>query len=192
MKGNFQLKLVIFLVLSCFWLVKPTWAQEDNCKSLSVNAIVQTNSCQGSNNGSIKLTVSGGAAPYTFNWDHKAVGEYLTDLSSGIYSVTVLDSEGCQARKSFKVEDNLGMQLSADISEASSLSAKDGEVKIHVSGGAAPFTFFISDYTNPSKVKRYQQTSEVFKNLGRGRYVVDVEDHRGCISTISLMVRNSF
>ncbi|MBK7010956.1 MAG: choice-of-anchor D domain-containing protein [Saprospiraceae bacterium] len=57
--------------------------------------------CYGGNNGSIDLTVSGGAGSYTYDWDDdgaEMVDDDLQDLSglsAGTYTVTVTDVNGC-------------------------------------------------------------------------------------------------
>ncbi|WP_442787761.1 SprB repeat-containing protein [Flavobacterium suncheonense] len=65
--------------------------------------------CFGSATGSINLSVSGGASPYTYAWTASAGGfipsgqeddQDLNGLIAGTYSVTVTDSKGCTATKS--------------------------------------------------------------------------------------------
>lgn len=54
-------------------------------------------SCFGYNNGTIDMTVLGGSSPYQFSWSNGATTEDLANLSIGIYSVFVVDSNGCVA-----------------------------------------------------------------------------------------------
>lgn len=46
------------------------------------------------NDGSIDISVSGGVAPYTFEWSNGATSEDIYSLASGNYSVWVTDSNG--------------------------------------------------------------------------------------------------
>ncbi|MDQ3109322.1 MAG: choice-of-anchor L domain-containing protein [Bacteroidota bacterium] len=66
-----------------------------------VTGFVYTNghniSSIGGNDGSIDLEVTGGSAPYTYEWSTGATTEDISGLSSGQYSVIVIDSAGCSA-----------------------------------------------------------------------------------------------
>ena len=51
--------------------------------------------CYDSNDGSIKVTPSGGVAPYTYAWNDFGNGDFRQNLSAGSYQVTITDSNGC-------------------------------------------------------------------------------------------------
>jgi hypothetical protein len=57
--------------------------------------------------GAVDITVSGGTAPYSFNWSNNLQSEDLTALTAGIYDVTIVDANGCQANTQFEIEDQL-------------------------------------------------------------------------------------
>jgi hypothetical protein len=57
--------------------------------------------------GAVDITVSGGTAPYSFNWSNNQQSEDLTALTAGIYDVTIVDANGCQANTQFEVENQL-------------------------------------------------------------------------------------
>jgi len=69
-------------------------------------AVQNENCAPPGNNGSIDLTVSGGTAPYTFQWSNGASTEDIGGLSAGAYWVTVTDAMGCETIDSAVV--NLG------------------------------------------------------------------------------------
>lgn len=48
--------------------------------------------------GSIDLSVSGGAPPYAYSWSNGASGSAANALGAGIYTVTVTDANGCSAQ----------------------------------------------------------------------------------------------
>lgn len=62
--------------------------------------------------GSATATVTGGVAPYTYNWDNGATTETAFNLMEGTYSVTVTDANGCTQVASVVVE-NIGVSTSS-------------------------------------------------------------------------------
>lgn len=56
-------------------------------------------SCSGGNNGSVKLTISGGSGTYTYLWSgpgaYSATTKDISGLVAGTYSATVRDVNGC-------------------------------------------------------------------------------------------------
>jgi hypothetical protein len=69
---------------------------------LAINLVVfQHEGCPGSNDGIIILRVFNAVGPYTVLWDDGTQDEEIRiGLSAGIYSVTVVDSDSCQAFRS--------------------------------------------------------------------------------------------
>ncbi|MBL7923735.1 MAG: HYR domain-containing protein [Bacteroidia bacterium] len=53
--------------------------------------------CAGSSNGGVNLTVTGGAAPYTYAWSNGATTQDLSGVGAGNYTVTVTEANGCSA-----------------------------------------------------------------------------------------------
>jgi len=73
--------------------------------SLSISETHINPSCYDGSNGSIDITVTGGLAPYTYDWDNDGLedpdndSEDLTNLPAGTYTVIVTDTNGCTAQK---------------------------------------------------------------------------------------------
>ncbi|WP_281988324.1 FISUMP domain-containing protein [Aquimarina aggregata] len=55
-------------------------------------------------NGVIKLNLSGGVPPYTINWSNSETGDTISALEPGSYTVEVTDTNGCPAKETFYVE----------------------------------------------------------------------------------------
>lgn len=51
-------------------------------------------SCSG-NDGSIQASASGGSSPFTYNWSNGAITSSISSLTTGTYTVTVIDANGC-------------------------------------------------------------------------------------------------
>ncbi len=60
--------------------------------------------CFGDENGSISLDVSGGTAPYTFQWDNGSNSQNLTDIGEDTYSLTVTDDKDCEINHQFSLQ----------------------------------------------------------------------------------------
>ena len=70
--------------------------------AIVVNGTV-TNTSSGQSNGAINVTVSGGAAPYSYNWGGGVTTANRTGLSAGTYNLTVTDSSGCSATQTYSI-----------------------------------------------------------------------------------------
>jgi PKD repeat protein len=64
---------------------------------------IQHASCNNSCDGSIDLTISGGASPYAFTWSNGDNTEDISALCAGNYSVTVTDDGGAKATDNFTI-----------------------------------------------------------------------------------------
>jgi len=93
----------------------------NDCDSLiqttvTVSAIITVDSVHiqhdtGSGNGAVTLQqVSGGMAPYTFQWSNNASSHTIGSLSPGDYQVTIQDASGCAQVFMFTVD----MQVATD------------------------------------------------------------------------------
>ena len=81
--------------------------------------------CNGNNTGAVYVTVSGGAAAYSYNWNSGSFAyEDITGLSAGSYSVTVTDANGCSAL------------ASASVSEPPVLMATSSQTNVDCNGNA--------------------------------------------------------
>jgi len=59
---------------------------------------------QGAADGEVVLTITGGTAPYIVNWSNGAHTTVISNLEAGLYSVGVIDANGCMATSSVTVQ----------------------------------------------------------------------------------------
>jgi len=160
--------------------------------SLSPNALTANVAMVG--NGSININVNGGTMPYQFIWtdpngDDAGSTEDLTGLTvSGMYSVTIIDNQGCSFALTVNLppDGELGLVVDAvgtpfdgfatPCAEGQCMGAISGLV----SGGAPPFTVTITDdAAQDVSIVLDQEGVFEFNELCAGSYQVAVEDNEG-------------
>jgi hypothetical protein len=97
-------------------------------------------SCNGANDGSIDVTVSGGTLPYSFSWTDGDTTEDRSLLVAGTYSMTVQDSQGCEVSVNEALIEPTQVQMTSMVTDLDCYGATDAEVDYTVSGGTAPYT----------------------------------------------------
>lgn len=144
--------------------------------ALSVTKTVQPTSC-GNNNGSIILNASGGVIPYSYNWNPSvSSSNSASGLSSGTYTITVTDANGCTALQTATIAGStqpvLTLQNHADVS-CNGLT--DGSTGISIAGGLSPYTIGWSNGASSNNLN----------NIGAGIYTVNVADAAGCLASLT-------
>ncbi len=77
--------------------------------ALALTYIKTDVSASGAVDGSVDLSVTGGAPPYFYNWSNGAFMEDLTMLAAGNYTVTVSDSRGTEIFESIEILDTFDL-----------------------------------------------------------------------------------
>ncbi|RCL67301.1 MAG: PKD domain-containing protein [Cryomorphaceae bacterium] len=138
----------------------------------NITSDVSPITCFGANDGSIKLTIDGGKAPVSLEWaDDPQAGTTRSNLKSGVYSVLLKDSSGCEINEIYTITEPAKLQLSAIKSDA--LDCDDpnsGSIDLQVIGGNPPFTYVWSN----------GDTTEDLSDVSANNYSVIVTDSKGC------------
>ncbi len=138
----------------------------------TISITPQTNPAQCSNsNGSVRVTVTGGSAPYTYLWSNGATTPAITNLAAGTYRVTVTDSNGCSETSGDITVGNATSTISiTPQTNPAQCGNSNGSVSVTVTGGSAPYTY---SWSNGA-------TTPGVTNLAAGIYRVTVTDSNGC------------
>ncbi|GEO04141.1 hypothetical protein AAE02nite_18050 [Adhaeribacter aerolatus] len=129
--------------------------------------------------GAIDLTVSGGTAPYTYQWSNGLTSQDVAVAAPGTYTVTLTDAKGCVARAAVTVgRKNDPIKLASSQINVSATGGRDGSVDLSVVGGIAPFTYRWSNGA----------TTEDLTGLAAGIYTVTVTDAFGQKVSISVQI----
>lgn len=114
-------------------------------------------SAAGKSDGSAKVSVSGGKAPYLYDWSNGDTGSKITNLSPGTYKVTVTDNSGTTKTGSVTIADKKPESIDVNLREtsqnkyawSSKLSEKGASVKLKITTqGLSPFTVNVSDQSS--------------------------------------------
>jgi hypothetical protein len=142
----------------------------------------QTNvSCNGGNNGSITLSVSGGIPGYTYTWTPSG-GNTATasNLTAGNYTCTIKDANLCPSAKTITVAQPAVLTTTVS-SQANVLcnGNNTGSVTITPGGGTTSYSY----NWVPSG-----GTSATASNLAAGNYTCTVTDANSCIKTQTVSI----
>lgn len=146
---------------------------------LVVTGVASNSNCNGGDNGSIDLTVSGGSAPYSYLWSNGMTSQDITALAPGNYSVTVSDNNTCNQTANFTITEPLPYQVTATVTNASCGGGSDGSISItSVTGGTSPYTYAWSTGA----------TGTTINGLTVGSYTVSITDNNGCTNDSTFAV----
>jgi len=127
--------------------------------------------CYGNSTGSAGVTVSGGTSAYTYLWNNGATTASISNLTSGNYSVTITDTNGCTVSKNFVITQP-SAALAATTTQTNVLcnGNSPGSAGVTASGGTAGYTYLWSNGA----------TTAAISNVASGNYSVTITDTNGC------------
>lgn len=134
--------------------------------------------CFGSADGRVKVTGTGGTAPYSYQWSNGSLSDQITALAPGSYVVTVTDANGCKSSTSSAVTQPTQLSLSLNAPQVSG-SNGTAVVQATANGGTQPYQYFWNGSQNagPSSA-----------SLGAGTQSVTVADTKGCRQSATTQV----
>ena len=139
-------------------------------EALQVDIIQSDPQCAFEENGMIQLVVSGGAAPYQYQWSDGFRGSERTALGDGIYRITVTDSRGCTMDAQVVLRDPVPLEANMNVEELSCALATDGGIEVIASGGVGPYTYQWND----------GYAGEIRSHLSPGLYRATITDANDC------------
>lgn len=148
--------------------------------ALIINSEIENVICNGENTGSIELTAIGGeGTSYSYNWSDGSNGAILSNLSAGNYTVSVVDSEGCETIENIDITENELVSLTHSSTDATCFGLNDGYIDLEVITTAS----FVFDYLWSNG-----ETTQDIDNLSAGQYDVTVTNENGCVSISSMLI----
>ena len=135
--------------------------------------------CAGGADGAIDISVSGGVAPYQFNWSNGNINEDVSGLTAGIYTVLVTDSAQCSDSLQVEIFSATPLSVSSSVTDAS-CGLSDGSISLQVSGGTPGYSFQWSTGL----------TGSAITGLISGNYTVTITDANACDTLMTFTVNN--
>ena len=130
-------------------------------------------SCFGDRDGQLVGFISGGEAPYDYEWDDPN-GQFenpATNLLSGDYILTVTDVNGCTAVGNITLNQPNLLEIELSAQQIDCFEADNGIITAEVTGGTYPYTYTLDNvFVNDS----------IIENLAIGIYTVEVTDQNNC------------
>jgi uncharacterized repeat protein (TIGR01451 family) len=155
-----------------------------------VNGVKTNVTCNGADNGTITLFVSGGTPgvspnpAYTYSWTgpnlFAATTKDITGLAPGTYTVTVSDDFDiyCEKEVSFTITEPDALEATYTVKQPSCF--EDGSITLLVTGGTAPYTFDWDDLAGANNPQNRL-------GIPFGTYEVTITDANGCTWTNPLL-----
>jgi PKD repeat protein len=132
-------------------------------------------SCNGGNNGTATMNVSGGTPGFNYQWSNGQTTATATNLTAGNYSVTITDSKSCTATASASVTQPIAITLSGSAIPVNCFAGTNGAISVNAAGGTAPYSYL---WSNGS-------TSANQTGLTAGNYSITVADANSCTASFS-------
>lgn len=165
-------------VTDAFACTKNVFFQITEPDEIFDNAVVTDIGCSGSGIGSISTSVTGGVAPYSFNWSNGSTTSSVTGLTAGPYSLTITDANGCVKNYNYTISAFPAVSFTTSTTQAT-CGQPNGSASVNVTSGTAPYTYQWSPNVS---------SGSTANNIAAGNYTVTVTDANGCSDTQTIIV----
>lgn len=160
--------------------VVQTVSVQNNANNIQWTVQTAPDTC-GANVGIIDITISGGQAPYTFNWNNGATTEDLIGIGAGTYTGIITDDNGCSISTSaITITDNPGTLFADALSNDEICGDGTGQIFINPTGGDGNYSFTWNTGA----------TTQTITGLNEGSYTYTVTDGNGCSYSETIQINN--
>ncbi len=148
--------------------------EEEISTPLVVASTVSNDNCSSNLGGIIDLMVSGGTPPYQFQWSHGPTSEDVSHLTSGNYTVSIVDAYACASViEQFEVFVPGSLVANASITNIMCSGSDEGAVSLTITGGVPPYVV----------VWDTGSMAEDLIDISAGTYTATITDNAGCTIT---------
>lgn len=153
---------------------------DNSVTAIDVSHVKTNNLCHGVSSGTITLTITGGADPFTFLWSDGGTTQNRTGLPAGTYAVQITDSLGTITNYTGIeiTEPANAIDVDYTVGNCTCNGADNGFINIDPTGGTPGYSYQWDD--GPATKNR--------SLLPPGTYAVIVTDSVGCNNTFTYVV----
>lgn len=127
--------------------------------------------CTTGDDGWAEAHVTGGTAPYTYQWTNGETNPRIENITTNNYFVIVTDAKGCVVQGSIFVGDPNGILTTETVKNPVCYQANDGSIELNVTGGNLPYSYL----WNTGAV------TKDLNNLSAGNYEVTITCPDCCV-----------
>lgn len=138
--------------------------------------------CFGDSNGAIELTASGGSGNYSYAWNTGQSTKDISNLSPGLYIVTVNDrDDGTVKKDTVEITQPPLIQVTETHVNVGTLEAPLWNVTLTVEGGTPLYKYAWNNFENTKDLS----------GVPSGEYTVAVKDANGCDTTLTITLEET-
>lgn len=151
-----------------------------NTGGVTSTASQNNTTCNGGNDGSATITVSGGSAPFTYSWSPAGGNSSTaTGLTCGTYTAVATDANGCTTSQSFTITCPSALTASMIQQDVTCFGGNNGSATVTAGGGTPGYTYSWAPTGG---------NSATATPLTANGYTVTVTDANGCTTTQSVNI----
>ncbi|MDF2452277.1 MAG: hypothetical protein K0S26_1781 [Bacteroidota bacterium] len=136
--------------------------------------------CFSACNGSASVTPVSGSGPFVYSWSPApATTPSVTGLCAGIYSVTVMDINGCASTNTVMITEPTALTAVTSATNTLCSGSCDGSAEAMASGGVAPYLYSWTPVPG---------TTSSITGLCAGNYTVSIMDANSCMITETVTI----
>ena len=153
---------------------------------MAIEYDVNNISCNGAEDGSIEIEVTGGTGSYQYaispNLNQFFDDNVFDELAPGDYMIIIQDSNGCFEVIDATITEPEVLEVEATTTPEICEGEENGTIELMITGGTAPYS------TRLASENDFIQGRTNFSGLSTGDYIIFIEDANGCEGNLMVTI----
>ena len=112
-------------------------------------------------------------------WSNNETTQSISNLTAGIYTVTVTDANGCTTQSNYEVTQPEQVSVIPSGADVNCFGGADGSIQLNVSGGVGSYSYLWNNGATTSSLS----------GISASTYTVTVTDANGCTAQANYEVK---